>query len=420
MRFLLPAALLLTSAAAQVPDEDHFAEEVTTLANDPKVAAVLDALPAMRAQSFEDVVRISEVPAPPFGEGPRAALIKDMLRETGFGRTGQDDAGNVVVYREGRTGERTVAVLAHIDTVFPPETDVTVTREGRTLTGPGVGDNARGVVAMLEIARAIAEADLTTEDDIMLVGTVGEEGLGDLSGVRHLFREGAPPIHAALVIDGGEEAKLVTSAVGSNRYRVTYRGPGGHSWGDFGDPNPAHALGHAIARLDELGAEVAAGQDAKVSYSVGTVEGGTSVNSIPFEASMLIDLRSGDPDALAAMDAAFQQAMQDALATENEAAPTPLTIAIEPVGQRPAGEGDPSAALVQRAVAALRAVGVEPTLEASSTDANVPLSLGVPAVTIARGGVSRGAHSASESWTDQDSQKMTRAALLTLLAEAGY
>ena len=426
MRFLLPAALLLApvtapSWAQEIPDEDHFAEEVAAVASDPAVQAALASLD--RERSFEDVVTISEVPAPPFGEGPRAALVRDMLAETGFGRAGLDDAGNVIAYREGRTGERVVAVLAHIDTVFPPETDVRVRRDGRTLTGPGVGDNARGVVLMLEMARAIADAGLRTEDDVMLVGTVGEEGLGDLSGVRHLFRDGAPPIHAALVIDGGEEATLVTSAIGSNRYRVTYEGPGGHSWGDFGAPNPHHALGRAIANLDEAGAQVAEEMGPKVSYNIGTIKGGTSVNSIPYSSAMLVDLRSGDPEALSAMDRAFRQAVQDALTIENqgrELGTEALTLDLEEVGRRPAGEGDLSAPLIQRAVAALRETGLEPRLIASSTDANVPISLGIPAVTMARGGISQGAHSADERWTDTGSQKMTRAALLTLLAEAGY
>ena len=419
----LLAALALTASWPQtgeaIPDEDHFAEQVRAVAEDGQVRRAVRALSGMAERSNADLVAITEVPAPPFAEGPRADLFAAMLAETGFGEVGKDAVGNVIARRPGRTGERTIAVLAHLDTVFPEGTDVTVRREGDTFIAPGIGDNSRGLVVLLELARAIEEARLETDADILLVGNVGEEGLGDLKGVRHLFADGADPISALIAVDGGETARLVTDAVGSLRYRVRFEGPGGHSWSDFGAPNPHHALGRAITNLDEAGAKIT-GEGPKSSYSVGIVRGGTSVNSIPFESVMQVDMRSGDPAKLAALDEAFRAAMQAALDEENADAATPLTLTLEPIGDRPAGRGDRAAPLVQRAAAALRTIGVTPRPVASSTDANIPLSLGIPAVTMARGGVSEGAHSKAERWTDEDSQRATEAILLTLLAEAGY
>ena len=425
MRSLLAAACLALAApaapaAAQdpIPDEDHYAEQVRETAADPRVRRAIAALGGMRAQSNADLIAITEVPAPPFAEGPRAELVAGMLAETGFGAVTTDAVGNVIARREGRTGERTLAVLAHLDTVFPEGTDVRVRREGDTFIAPGIGDNSRGVVVLLEIARAFAAADLETDADLLLVANIGEEGLGDLKGVRHLFREGADPIHALIAVDGGEAARLVTDAVGSLRYEVRIEGPGGHSWSDFGAPSPHHAMGRAIQLLDDAAAPITA-TGPKSSYSVGIVSGGTSVNSIPFESVMQVDMRSGDPRKLAALDATFRAAMNRAVATENEGAETPLALTLTPIGDRPAGEGDRSAPLVQRAAAALRAVGLEPEPAASSTDANIPLSLGIPAVTMSRGGISEGAHSREERWTDRDSQRATEAILLTLLAEGG-
>ncbi|WP_036766623.1 M20/M25/M40 family metallo-hydrolase [Parvularcula oceani] len=418
---LIAAALLSSAAAQEVPAEDHYAEEIARLTGEDAVQEAFAAIDAMRERSIADLIEIVETPAPPFKEEARGELVARMFEETGFGDVSVDEVGNVIARREGRSGERSVAVLAHIDTVFPEGTDVTVTREGNTFTAPGIGDNARGVVLLLELARAIEAADIETEADILLVGNVGEEGLGDLRGVKHLFREGADHPDAVLAIDGSDLSRLVTAAVGSNRYRVTYKGPGGHSWSDFGAPNPHHALGRAIAYLDEMALPVTQ-EGPKSSYSVGRISGGTSVNSIPFESTMEVDMRSGDPERLALVDAAFQEAMERALEVENREATQgePLTLTVEPIGKRPAAKGDLSAPLVQHALAALRSEGIQPTPAASSTDANLPLSLGVPAVTMARGGISEGAHSAAESWTDEDTARATRAALLTLLAEAGY
>jgi tripeptide aminopeptidase len=415
------AAAFSLQCDAGLAAEPPAAGEIARLAGDPTVQEAMAAIAEMQPQILEDLVTITEVPAPPFGEAERAELVAGMFEETGFGTVRLDEAGNVIAERKGRQGDKRIALLAHIDSVFPEGTDVSVRQVGDAYAAPGIGDNARGVVALLELARAIEGTGIETDADILLVGVVGEEGLGDLRGARHLFREDGEAIDTAIVIDGTGDARMVTSAIGSNRYRVTYEGPGGHSWSDFGAPNPHHALGRAIQLFADAARPVTQ-EGPKSSFSVGRIEGGTSINAIPFASSMEVDMRSGDPEKLESLDRIFRVAVQRALALENEAATggEPITLKLEEVGRRPAAQGDPSASLVRHAAAAIRHEGLEPVATASSTDANIPLSLGIPAVTLARGGVSEGAHSKEEIWRDENTPRATRIALLTLLAEAGY
>jgi acetylornithine deacetylase/succinyl-diaminopimelate desuccinylase-like protein len=264
------------------------------------------------------------------------------------------------------------------------------------------------------------EADIQTEADVLFIGNVGEEGLGDLRGVKHLFREGAEPIDSFIAVDGGDVERLVYGGVGSHRYRVTFKGPGGHSWSAFGLANPLHAIGRAIALFDERAPAVTT-IGPKTSYNVGRIGGGTSINSIPFEAWMEIDMRSGDQSKLDEIDAVLQGAIADALEAENagRAKGEALTVDVERVGTRPAALGDAGSPLVQRAMAAIEAVGVEPSLRISSTDSNLPISMGIPAVTMSRGGKNGGAHSLDEWWQDVDGYLGLQVGLLTLLAEAG-
>ena len=395
--------------------------EAGRLAADPRLPAAAGHIAEQHDARLRDLVTLTEIPAPPFGEEARAAAYAEMLRATGFGDVSIDDVGNVVARRPGRPGERTVMMVAHIDTVFPPETDVTVGVDGDRYTAPGIGDNTRGAVMLLEIASAIAAADLHTQANLLFVGNVGEEGLGDLRGVRSLLREGGDRPEAFIAIDGGDDARLITGAIGSNRYRVTFHGEGGHSWGDFGAANPHHAAARAIAIFADAALPITA-EGAKSSFSVGRTGGGTSVNSIPFESWFEVDMRSGNRDKLDALDAAFERAMHAGLRAENEARTrnAPLTVEIEPIGQRPAGEGDIEAPLVQRAIAAMRADGVEPRLESSSTDSNIAISLDIPAITISRCGTSARAHSLDEYWIDDESVvACTQRGLRILLLEAG-
>ena len=254
----------------------------------------------------------------------------------------------------------------------------------------------------------------------MFIGNVGEEGLGDLRGVKHLFREGARPIDTLIVVDGGTSARIVNGGVGSHRYRVTFKGPGGHSWSAFGLANPHHALGRTIRIFDENASDITSVGE-KTSYNIGRVGGGTSVNSIPSESWMEVDMRSGDQSKLDAIDAVLQAAIRQALNEENQErldGPA-LTVDIERVGTRPAAQSTAHSPIVQRALAATAAFGIDPYLESSSTDANLPISLGIPAVTMSRGGVSGNSHSMDEWWQNVDGHLGIQIGLVTLLAEAG-
>ncbi|QLC24201.1 M20/M25/M40 family metallo-hydrolase [Parasphingopyxis algicola] len=398
-----------------------YVAELSVLRGDPRMEAAFAHIADNYEARLQDLVTLTEIPAPPFAEEARGAAFADMMRATGFGDMTIDEVGNVVARRAGVAGAGSVMMVAHLDTVFPAETDVTVRIEGNRYTAPGIGDNTRGAIMMLELAAAIAAADIRTEKDIILVGNVGEEGLGDLRGVRHLFRDGAERPDSFIAIDGGDEARLVISAVGSNRYRVTFNGPGGHSWGDFGDGNPHHAAARAITRFVNAARPITQ-EGPRSSYNIGRTGGGTSVNSIPFESWFEVDMRSGNPEKLAALDAVFQQAMNEGLEAENAVRGDGdlLTVEIESIGQRPAGEGDPASPLVQRAQALLQAEDVEPQLVASSTDSNIPISLGIPAITISRCGTSARAHSLDEYWIDDGVvPACTMRGLTLLIAEAG-
>ncbi|MDZ7767938.1 MAG: M20/M25/M40 family metallo-hydrolase [Woeseiaceae bacterium] len=244
---------------------------------------------------------------------------------------------------------------------------------------PGIGDNSRGLVVVLGAPRALEHAGIQTEADLLFIGNVGEEGLGDLAGVKHLFRDGAKKIDTLIAVDGGRTDRIVYGGVGSHRYRVTFKGPGGHSWGAFGTANPHHALGRAIALFVERAPAVTSKGD-KTSYNVGRIGGGTSINSVPFESWMEVDRRSGNQDKLDDIDAVLQEAVQQALQEENDARliGDALTVSVDRVGTRPAALGDPDSPLVQRAMAATKAFGIEPELRISSTDANLPTPSACP------------------------------------------
>ncbi|RED15549.1 M20/M25/M40 family metallo-hydrolase [Parasphingopyxis lamellibrachiae] len=416
----LPLTPLSAFQDEAAPIMATYQSQIANLREDARMAAAFVHIAAGHDEHLQNLITLTEVPAPPFGEGARAAVFADMMRATGFGEVTIDDAGNVVAHRPGAAATHSVMMVAHLDTVFPAETDVTVQVEGNRYTAPGIGDNTRGAVMLLQIASAIAAADIRTQGDIILVGNVGEEGLGDLRGVRHLFRDAANRPDSFIAIDGGDDARLVTRAVGSTRFRVTLNGPGGHSWGDFGDANPHHASARAITRFVNAARPIT--QDGpRASYNIGRTGGGTSVNSIPFESWFEVDMRSGDPARLEALVAVFQQAMAEGLEAENAVRgdSDPLTMTIEPIGSRPAGESDPALPLVQRARALLEADGITPVLTASSTDSNIPISLGIPAITISRCGTSARAHSLDEYWEDDGTvPACTMRGLALLIAEA--
>jgi acetylornithine deacetylase/succinyl-diaminopimelate desuccinylase-like protein len=264
------------------------------------------------------------------------------------------------------------------------------------------------------------QASIETDADLLFIGTVGEEGLGDLRGVKHLFRDGGPRIDSWIAVDGGGLSGIVHQGLGSHRYRVTFKGPGGHSWGAFGLANPVHGLARAVHYFDKEAAPyVAAGP--RTSYNIGRIGGGTSVNSIPFEAWLEVDMRSVSPERLEGIDALFKTAVAKAVGEQNASRRSgdPLSVDVQMVGDRPSGAVDPETPLVQRAMAATRYFDAEPRLGTGSTDSNVPIALGIPAVTIGRGGAGGGTHSLREWWANRYGHLAIQRALLITLAEAG-
>ncbi|MGE0553251.1 MAG: M20/M25/M40 family metallo-hydrolase [Gemmatimonadales bacterium] len=400
----LPAAL-----AAQRAPAEH-----------PAVQTMLATLETENAWTLEQQRTICEIPAPPFGEAARGQELERRLRGLGYREITVDAVGNVIALRKGSgTGPR-IVLSAHLDTVFPEGTDVSVTVEGTRLSGPGIGDDCRGLAVLLAVARVLSRSGVATQGELLLVGTVGEEGPGNLRGVRHLFEaRSAGPIDAFISIDG-TGLGLTSRAVGSHRYKVTFSGPGGHSYGAFGMPNPMHAMGRAIAAIADL--EVP--DSPKTVFNVGIVEGGVSVNSITSTATMQVDLRSESPTELAKLDDAFRRAVQEAVKAERRRWPASqeaLEAAVLDIGKRPAAAPSDTATIVRAAQAAARALGLPaPETSASSTDANIAMSLGVPAITIDGGGAGDGAHSPGE-WYDDGAAgyRGPQWALLIALALAG-
>jgi len=419
---LLGLALATATFAAPLTAQDaRYDADLRRLAERPEVREALRLIERIDPASRDDLITLTQIPAPPFKEEARARQFAEMLRAAGADSVWIDGVGNVLALRRGRGGAgKVVALDGHLDTVFPEGTDVTVRVRGDTLYAPGIGDDTRGLVVVLNVLRALNQARVATQADVLFVGTVGEEGLGDLRGMKHLFGPGGPRIDAFIAVDGGAPSRIVHRGLGSHRYRVTFKGPGGHSWGAFGLANPHHALGRAIHHFVEA-ADRYTRQGPRTSYNVGILGGGTSVNAIPFEAMMEVDMRSGDPGRLAGIDSLFQQAVRRALEEQNamRRAGPPLTVDVQLVGDRPSGALDPATPIVQRARAAARYFGLEPSLGDGSTNANIPIARGLPAITIGRGGVGDGAHSPGEWWLDRDGALAVKNALLVLLAEAG-
>jgi tripeptide aminopeptidase len=387
-----------------------------TLAAEPAVRASLDFIKANEPAVLNEQVRLCEIPAPPLGEQARAQAYKAAFEQLGLKNVRIDAAGNVLGERPGRQLRPHVVMSAHLDTVFPEGTNVTTTRSGTTIAGPGISDDCRGLAVLLGVIRAMNEARIETAGSVTFVGTVGEEGLGDLRGVKHLFGTQLEGRVDRFVSVDGAGTSITRTAVGSRRYRVTFKGPGGHSFGDFGIANPVHAVGRAVSRIAAL--EVP--RDPKTTFNVGRIGGGTSVNSIAAEAWMEIDLRSADRASLAALDARVVQALDQSLADENArwGDRGRLTMDRKLVGDRPAGATPADAPIVRTALEVSRALALSAAIEEASTDANIPMSLGIPAITIDGGGKGEGAHSLSERFDSVDSWKGTARVLLLTVALA--
>lgn len=409
----------LRPALAQSPDPVYDAV-IRAVAARPEVRRALALVHTLERTAEATLIELTQIPAPPFQEAERARRFAQLLRAAGLVDVAVDAPGNVIARRAGTAGRETVAIVAHLDTVFPPGTDVTVRRRGDRLHAPGIGDDTRGLVVLLIVAEALNRARVRTRADLLFVGSVGEEGLGDLRGVRHLLRPGGPRIDQFIAIDGGSDEQVVNRALGSRRYRVAITGPGGHSWGDFGLANPAHALARAIDYFDRAASAVT-GTGMSASYSVGRIGGGTSVNAVPREAWAEVDMRSTDPERLDRLDSVLQASVARAVDELNRARDrgAPLAAELEVIGERPSGVVDPRAPLVRRALAVTRYLGLRPRLGVASTDANLPIARGIPAVTLGRGGAGGGAHSIDEWWAPRNAHVGTQRALLLLVASAG-
>ncbi len=391
-----------------------------SLTADPAVKAMLAAIQQNEPAVIEEQIRLCEIPAPEFEERERGAAVAAKFTELGLRNVRTDASGNVIGERPGASATPRVVFAAHLDTVFPEGTDVRVRREGARLAGPGIGDDCRGLAVLIAIARTLQAAQFQTRGTLVFVADVGEEGLGDLRGVKRLFNDDMKGAVDAFVSVDGTGFGITNVGVGSHRYRVTITGPGGHSFGAFGLANPIDALGRAIAAIADL--QVPA--TPKTTFNVGRVGGGTSVNSIPFEAWMEVDMRSSDHSALEALDASFNRAVDHAVSDElarwkQSGQQSWLKADKKLVGDRPAGRTPADARIVQAALDATRALGIDASLGEGSTDSNIPMSVGIPAVTISGGGKGSGAHSPAESFDATDSWKGTARALLLALALVG-
>ena len=398
----------------RVPAQTPTADIGSQLLKESAVKAAIDRLKRREPQLIDEQIQLCEIPAPPFKETRRAEALRQSFQSLGLKNVRIDRAGNVLGERGATAAGPRLVFSAHLDTVFGEEVAIRLTRAGAVIKGPGISDDCRGLAVLLGVVRALDEAQIQTPGPITFVGTVGEEGLGDLRGVKELFNgELKGRIDRFVSVDGAGLG-ITHVGVGSLRYRVTFKGTGGHSYGDFGLANPIDALGRAAARI----ADIQVPAVPKTTFNIGRVGGGTSVNAIPSEAWMEVDLRSSDRAALAALDSSVQKALEAALNAENERWGNRgrLTLTKTTVGNRPAGSVSAEAPIVQAAVSVTRALGLPVSLDEGSTDANLAMSLGVPAITIDGGGTATGTHSTDEAFDSTNSWQGTVRAFLLVLA----
>jgi tripeptide aminopeptidase len=367
-------------------------------------------------KTVADQIEITAIPAPTFQEQVRAEYYKTRLIELGLKGVTVDRVGNVFGVRPGTGHGPSLVVSSHLDTVFPEGTDVNPKLKDGKIYAPGIADNGRGLAVVLTMIRALDEANIQTKGDLIFGATVGEEGLGDLRGVKALFNDNAD-IDGFISIEPGSPERTTYLATGSHRYSITYHGPGGHSFGDFGKPSAIHALGRAIAMIAELETP----EDPKTTFTVGTIQGGTSVNTIAASAKMVIDIRSTSQKELLRLEERILSAINLAAKEENKRwNADSINMDIELVGDRPAGSQSSDALIVQTALAATKAIGFEPILDhPSSTDSNVPISLGIPAVTLGGGGDFGGVHTLNEFFDPKDAYVGVQKVFLTTLGLVG-
>jgi len=382
------------------------------------LAAAHSRLAARDDSILRTQIAVAQIAAPTGEEHERAAWIARRFRDSGLSDIETDDAGNVIARRPGVEDLPPVVICAHLDTVFPRDTDLSVRRDGERLIGPGINDNGRGLAVMLALAGEIDGARLAPQHPVEFVATTGEEGIGDLRGAKHYFANRGRNARAMIALDGAGDERIIHRALGSRRFRVSYTGPGGHSWAAFGVPNAVHAAAGAAARL----AGLALPASPRTTLSVGRIGGGLSVNSIPDSGWLEIDLRSTSSTQLDELERAIHRIAQVAAEEENDKramGTRPLSTRIEPIGSRPCGETPVEHALVQSAVQATRLVGRRPDLALASTDANVPISQGIPAIAIGAGGRGGDAHTHSEWFDNMHGTVGVARALTIVMAAAG-
>ena len=408
---------------AHLPLDETILATVTRIAQTAPVKAALQQCVDEAEFAKGEQIRISEIPAPTFKESVRAEEIARLLRAYGLTDVVIDPIGNVVGRRPGTLGKKgpVLAMGAHMDTVFPEGTDVRVTEKDGAYYGPGLGDNASNLRSMLQILRALTEQKIQTQGDLLFVGTVGEEGNGDIRGVKALF-DGSRHIDGFLALDSSDVGRILYGATGSHRWRVTISGAGGHSYSDFGlIPSAIHAMGRAVAKI----ADVEVPEEPKTTFSVGLIKGGTSVNTIAPSAVVDVDMRSVDNATLLELEKTILETFHQAVAEENarwkvtEDAKK-LRVSFEQIGSRPAGLRPVDCPVLQSARSAQKVLGIPMTkYNCASTDANKPISLGIPATCLSSGGIGRGAHTPDEHFIFKDIHLGPQLALLTALALVG-
>jgi len=396
---------------------EQVAETLDTLNHHDAVRRAFDFLKADNDHTTEEQIELTEVEAPTFEEAEKGKLFARKLVELGIEKVTTDEVGNVFGVRRGSGSGPKLVVCAHLDTVFPRGTHVKARREGSRVYAPGISDDGRGLASVLTIVRALNEAELQTVGDLIIGATVGEEGLGDLRGVKTLFANRSD-IDGFISIEPGTPDRITYLGAGSKRYKVTFQGPGGHSFGNFGTPSPIHALGRAISKIADL--EVP--RDPKTTFNVGLIGGGTSVNTIAETAEAVIDMRSTSQAELESLETKVLTLIREAAEAENRRwrRDEAISVVLERVGDRPAGSQSPDSEIVQTAAAAGLVMGFRPILEgASSTDSNIPIHLGIPAVTLGGGGDFGGAHTLNEYYDPTDAHLGVQKILLTMLGLAG-
>ena len=417
-RALVCVILLAMPVRSAAPSHALRQAQRSRLPDNARVRAALDWFTPNISWVNDQQVRITEIPAPPFQEAQRAAAVKELLAETGL-PAHIDKTGNVIGELRGENEKEIVVISAHLDTVFPPGTDVKVHRDASHMTAPGISDNGSGLAALLALASAVQFAHLKPQRTVLFVGDVGEEGEGNLRGMRALVDAYRGKLKAIVVLDGSGTDHVTTKALASRRLEALITGPGGHSWSDFGMPNPINALVRGSVRF--INTKVPASP--RTTFNIGQIEGGTSVNSVPYEARLKVDIRSESEDELTRLESALRECIatgvRDEMDSARDRSKGKLEWKVELLGSRPGGELAQDSPLLAALRAADEFVGNQSRIERSSTDANIPLSLGIDAISIGAGGSGGGAHSLQEWYDSAGREAGLKRALLTVLGVSG-